>query len=132
MKAKATVAVLALCIVVQTGRAQKDKSIDSLMKEAYGRGIFNGNILVSQKGKTVYQNSFGYADGKKSRALTKDLKFDIGSISKEFNGVAIMQLSEKGLLSLEDNVSIYFPEFSPWAKEVRTILIHRSINAFWS
>jgi CubicO group peptidase (beta-lactamase class C family) len=89
------------------------------MKESYKRGIFNGNVLVSQKGRTIYQQSFGYANGKRSNPMTLDMKFDIGSISKEFNGVAIMQLSEKGLLSLDDAVSQYFPEFGAWAKEVK-------------
>lgn len=119
INAKRIVVFLSLFLLAQAGWSQKNKSIDSLMKEAHSRGIFNGNILVWQKGKIVYQNSFGYADGKKSRPLTADLKFDIGSISKEFNGVAIMQLNERGLLSLEDSLAMYFPEFSAWAKEVR-------------
>jgi CubicO group peptidase (beta-lactamase class C family) len=100
-------------------KSQQVQAIDSLMKEAYSRRIFNGNVLVSQRGKIIYQRSFGYADGQRATRLTSALKFDIGSISKEFNGVAIMQLKEKGKLSLEDPVAKYFPEFGPWAKEVR-------------
>ncbi|MBO9672586.1 MAG: serine hydrolase [Sphingobacteriaceae bacterium] len=96
-----------------------EKSIDSIMKVAYQRGIFNGNILVAQRGKVIYEQSFGFADGTKSLPMKKDLRFDIGSISKEFNGVAIMLLNEKGNLSLDDKLSKYFPEFPAWANDIK-------------
>ena len=89
------------------------------MKTAYQRGIFNGNILVAQHGKVVYQQSFGYADGSKTKPLSGNMKFDIGSISKEFNGVAIMMLAEQGRLSPDDSVQKFFPEFSSWAGSVK-------------
>lgn len=89
------------------------------MKGAYQRGIFNGNILVAKNGQLIYQNSLGYADGNKSLPLTADMKFDIGSISKEFNGVAIMLLRQRGMLFLDDNLSKYFPEFGSWAHRVQ-------------
>lgn len=96
-----------------------NKSIDSIMKVAYQRGIFNGNILVAKHGKVIYERSFGFADGAKSLPMKKDLRFDIGSVSKEFNGVAMMLLNEKGKLSLDDKLAKYFPEFPSWANEVK-------------
>lgn len=89
------------------------------MQLAYQRGIFNGNILVSVKNKVIYKKSFGYADGSRKSPLNIDHKFDIGSISKEFNGTAIMLLAEQGKLSLNDSLAKYFPEFPNWAKQVK-------------
>lgn len=93
--------------------------IDSLMKGAFERGIFNGNILVYHQGKKIYQRSFGFADLRKKIPLSAEMKFDIGSISKEFNGVAIMMLKEKGMLTLDDPISDFFPNFPDWAKKVK-------------
>jgi CubicO group peptidase (beta-lactamase class C family) len=95
------------------------KRLDSIMQLAHSRGIFNGNILVVQKGKIIYENSLGFADGSKTKMLTPDYKFDIGSVSKEFNGAAIMLLQQRGQLSLDDPISKYLPDLPPWAAKVK-------------
>ncbi|SFD65366.1 CubicO group peptidase, beta-lactamase class C family [Chitinophaga sp. CF118] len=89
------------------------------MQIAYKRGIFNGNILIAQKGQIIYEKSLGFAEGSKNIPLTKDMKFDIGSISKEFNGSAILLLCQRGQLSLDDSLTRYFPAFPDWAKQVK-------------
>lgn len=100
-------------------------NIDSLMRTAFERGIFNGNVLISNKGKIIYERSFGFADGKKETPLNAKHRFDVGSISKEFNGVAIMLLQERGKLSLEDNLAKFFPELPVWAA---TVTVQNLIN----
>lgn len=98
---------------------QEVKLLDSIMQTAYKRGIFNGNILVAQRGKVLYQRSFGFADGSKTKQLSKEMRFDMGSISKEFNGAGIMVLKDQGKLSLDDSLSKYFPAFPAWANQVK-------------
>ena len=80
----------------------KQTLIDSLMKTSYSRGLFNGNILISKNHKIIYQNEFGYSDASRSKKLSRNSIFNIGSIAKEFNAVAIMILNERGLLNLDD------------------------------
>ncbi|MGE8554773.1 MAG: serine hydrolase domain-containing protein [Chryseobacterium jejuense] len=92
--------------------------IDSLLKSANQAGVFNGNILVSKNNKVIYNTSFGFTDASKTKKLTSDYRFNIGSITKEFSGVALLQLQEKGKLKLEDHVSQYIPELPQWAHEV--------------
>ncbi len=114
-------ASLALFLFINCCYAQ-DKialRIDSLMKAVHQIGVFNGNISVNQNGKKVYAKSFGYADGAKSTRLNLDHMFDIGSISKEFNGVAIMLLREKGKLSLDDKLSKFINYLPKWADSIR-------------
>lgn len=107
--------------------AQSDitQRIDSVIRLASKRGIFNGNILVKKSGKTLYEASMGYAEAGKKSLLNKDLLFDIGSVSKEFNGVSIMILQERGLLKLEDPLSKYIPGLGKWSDRV---LIKHLIN----
>lgn len=92
--------------------------IDSLLHTAHQRGFFNGNALVAEKGKVIYQNEIGYADASRTKTLTPHLRFSIGSISKEFDGVAIMILKQQGKLSLSDKVAELFPELPEWAQKV--------------
>lgn len=93
--------------------------IDSLMASANSRGVFSGTILVAQKGAIIYQKAWGFADAGQTKPLTTDMLFDIGSISKEFNGVSIMLLKEQGKLDLEDPVSRYVGGLPQWANQVK-------------
>ena len=92
--------------------------IDSLMKESYERGVFNGNILVAKNNKIIYQNELGYSDASRSNKLNRNSIFNIGSIGKEFNAVAIMILREKGLLSLDDKISKFELKLPEWSTKV--------------
>jgi hypothetical protein len=92
--------------------------IDSLLTNNNQTNILNGNILVIQNNKILYEKSFGFADPSQKTKLNKDFKFLIGSIYKEFPAVAIMQLYEKGLINIEDNVDKYIPELPSWSKDI--------------
>lgn len=97
---------------------QKVNQLDQLMKSAYQTGIFNGNVLVSKNDKIIYKASFGFADAAKTIKLTDEYRFHLGSITKEFSAVALLQLEEQGKLKLSDPVSTFIPEFHDWANEV--------------
>lgn len=92
--------------------------IDSLMKIAYERGLFNGNILVVKDNEVIYQNEFGYTDASKTTKLSPNSLFNIGSIAKEFNAVAIMMLKEQGKLSLDDKLSKFDLGLPKWAETI--------------
>jgi hypothetical protein len=92
--------------------------IDSLLQKEYQDKRFNGNVLVVKENKTLYEKSFGYAEPIHKEKLTKDFKFQIGSIYKEFVAVAIMQLYEKGLIDLENDVHMYITDLPEWAKHI--------------
>lgn len=96
----------------------RGQKIDSLLSRTYQRGLFNGNVLVIDQGRTVYQRAWGYADATKHTPLTKQHRFHIGSIAKEFNAVAIMQLAEQGRLGLDSTLICYLPDLPAWAKQI--------------
>lgn len=69
-----------------------------------------GISLVIVKGdQTVYQKGFGFADLDKKEPVTATTLFELGSASKAFTGLAILQLEEKGMIKLTDPVDKYLP-----------------------
>lgn len=110
--------VVLLLINNISAQTKQINQIDSLMNHYSQIGAFNGNIVVSKNNKIIYNASFGFTDETKTRKLTTDYKFNIGSITKEFSAVALMQLKEQGKLKLNDKVSKFIPELPKWANEV--------------
>lgn len=94
------------------------KQINSLMTKSYERGLFNGNALVVKNDQIIYQKSFGFTDQTKQTALNKKSIFNIGSIAKEFNAVAILILVERGLLNLDDKISKFNLGLPQWSEKV--------------
>ncbi len=93
--------------------------IARLMTATHERGLFNGNILVIRGDHVLFEQSFGYFDGSKSRKLDQAAVFNAGSIAKEFSAVAIMMLIEQGKISLDTPVSLYFSDLPGWAEKVQ-------------
>lgn len=89
------------------------------MNDVHRAGIFNGSVLITENGKIIYQSALGFSNASKKSNLTKDYRFNIGSIGKEFNGVAIMMLKEQGKLDLDDKVSKYLKDLPSWADKIK-------------
>jgi CubicO group peptidase (beta-lactamase class C family) len=92
--------------------------IDSLITKSYERDLFNGNVLVLKNNNIIFQKSFGYTDGTQQKKLDDKSIFNIGSIAKEFNSVAIMMLQERGLLNINDTISKFDLGLPDWSKKV--------------
>jgi CubicO group peptidase (beta-lactamase class C family) len=90
---------------------EKAYRLDSLFMDLFKKGVFNGNVLVSEKGHVIYKGSFGYKDLITKELLEIDTPFQLASVSKQFTAVAIMQLMEKGLLKYTDHVYKHVPNF---------------------
>ena len=60
----------------------KMKEFDRFFSALAVNQDFNGNVLVAEKGKIVYEKSFGYADFPGKKLNTKNTLFPIASISK--------------------------------------------------
>lgn len=110
--------ILLLFISIIFINCQSHTSIDSYFKELVAEGDFNGNVLIVKNGETLYENSFGFADASKTVSLTKEYRFGLGSVYKEFPAVSIMQLQEKGLLNIEDKIDKYLKDLPSWASKI--------------
>lgn len=104
-----------------------DKAINEVMKEFQAVGI---SAVVVKDGKIVYEKAFGYANLDNQIPLTTNHFMRIASISKSFTATSLMQLVEKGIISLDDDVSnlIGFQVRNPHHPEVpitlRMVLSH--------
>jgi CubicO group peptidase (beta-lactamase class C family) len=70
--------------------------LDSFMQTEVGAGRFNGNVLVAQSGKVIYQKPFGYRNYTTRERLDNNSVFESASLSKQFTAMGILLLKEKG------------------------------------
>ncbi len=87
---------------------------------------FNGSILIAKEGAIIYEKIIGKRDLRKSDSLTESTTLHIASTSKTFTAIAILQLVQKGLLSLQDTVTKFFPKFPYQGVTIKMLLNHRS------
>ena len=72
---------------------------------------FSGNVLLSKNNEIIFNESYGYSNKEKGIKNTPQSKFVIGSMTKAITALCIMQLSEKGMLSTQQNIEDYIPDF---------------------
>ena len=73
------------------------------------RGVPSASVAVVQGGKLVYTHAYGRAHIDPDKAASPDMRYSIGSISKQFTAAAILILQEQGKLNLDDPVGKYVP-----------------------
>ncbi len=71
------------------------------------------SIALVNDQKIVWSHGFGYADPDKKTPATAETVYRIGSVSKLFTDIGVMQLVERGELDLDAPVSNYIPDFHP-------------------
>jgi len=89
------------------------------------------SIALVDDQKVVWARGFGFADRERKRPATADTVYRVGSVSKLFTDIAIMQLVEKGKLDLDQNVRFYIPDFRPLNQfdvnmSLRMMMSHRA------
>lgn len=97
--------------------AQVDRFVLARMSATKLPGL---SLAVVEDGEVVYRRGYGFRDWKSGLPATPATLYAIGSVTKSFTCLAIMQLQERGLLSVEDPVSKYLDfEIAPEGKPVR-------------
>lgn len=84
---------------------------DSLLSAYHRMDKFQGTVLIAKGGKVVFEKGYGEADRTTHRPNGPLTEFRIGSVSKPFTAILILKLQEKGLLSIQDPVSKYLPDY---------------------
>lgn len=74
------------------------------------KNLFSGTVLVARGDELLYEHACGEASKRFHAPVDMDTKFNLGSMNKMFTSVAIMQLVEKGVLSVDDPISKYVDE----------------------
>jgi CubicO group peptidase (beta-lactamase class C family) len=107
-----------------------------MLDEVTASDQFSGAVLIAQSGTPLLERAYGYACKGMGVRNHVDTKFNIGSMSKMFTALSIVQLAEQGRLSFEDAVSHHLPEYPREAGDRITIhhlLTHTSgMGSFWN
>ena len=105
------------------------KRLDSLAGAPVQEGRAVGIAVAIVKGTdTLLLKGYGKADVEWNVPMPSDAMFEIGSITKQFTAAAILQLRDEGKLSLDDDLSKYFPHFPTHGNRIplRRLLDHTS------
>jgi CubicO group peptidase (beta-lactamase class C family) len=89
----------------------KAQKIDEFLRLCHEYRMFDGTVLVSEHGKIIYKKSFGLASREWDVPHELDSKYVIGSVSKQFTAMLILQLAEEKKLQLDGKISDYLPDF---------------------
>jgi CubicO group peptidase (beta-lactamase class C family) len=96
-------------------------------------GVPSASLAVVKDGKVVYVQAYGDARLDPRTPSQPQMRYSIGSISKQFTAAAILMLAEEGKLSLDDPVSKYVPGLTRGNEvTIRELLSHTSgYQDFW-
>ncbi|MDD4847163.1 MAG: serine hydrolase [Bacteroidales bacterium] len=88
---------------------------------------FMGSVAVSKNGDFIYTKSIGYADIESGIKASENSKYRIGSISKSFTTVLILQAVEEKVIDLNQTIDKWFPSIkNAETITVQHLLSHRS------
>lgn len=111
------------------------RELDQHLEKQAAHNKFSGVVLIAKDGVPLFQKAYGLASKRFNVPNRTDTKFNIGSINKVFTGVAIMQLLEKGKLTLDASISKYLLDFPREVADkitIRHLLQHRSgMGHYW-
>jgi D-alanyl-D-alanine carboxypeptidase len=123
--------LLSVCSVAQSNpqlAAPVRDNIDKAARDVLARtGVPSASIAIVRNNQISYLQAYGDARVQPRTAATPDMRYAIGSISKQFTATAILMLAEQGKLSLDDPVGRFLPDLTR-ANEVtiRQLLSHTS------
>jgi D-alanyl-D-alanine carboxypeptidase len=107
---------------------EMQQKIDKIARDALAKtGVPSASVAVVKDGRITYLHAYGNAQLDPRTPAKPEMRYSIGSISKQFTAAAILLLQEKGKLSLDDKVSKSIPGLTR-AHEVtiRQLLSHTS------
>lgn len=94
---------------LQVDIAQKETVLDIIQSEKETQGLHSVAFCVVKNDQVLWSDAMGNADEKNNFAATPQTRYLIASISKAVTAIALMQLYEKGLFRLDDNINSYLP-----------------------
>jgi len=107
------------------------EELDRRLAKMTADGLFSGAVLVARAGQPDWQRSYGLADRERRVPVDSRTRFDIGSITKDFTAVAVLQLVERGKVDLDAPMGRYLKGFRPEiAERVRVVDLLRMESGF--
>jgi D-alanyl-D-alanine carboxypeptidase len=128
------VSAIASATSAQSTSPQLAAKVDSIATQVLqGTNVPSASVAVVQHGRLVFAKAYGDAKLDPRTPATTDMRYGIGSISKQFTASAMLLLQQEGKLKLDDAVGKYIPGLSRGNEvTIREILSHTSgYQDFW-
>ena len=115
---KCTLAFFVALFVILPGCSSENRDtavalyIDSLMNASFKPGQPGAVILVARDGIPIFRKAYGLANVELSVPNKPENVFAIASMTKQFTAVCILQLVQRGKLSLQDDIRKYLPNYN--------------------
>ena len=114
MRTRITAALFFAACLTGGAAAQAPSSwpavVDGYRRVLQQGGIVGSSLMVVRDGRILARQNEGLRNLERREAVADDTIYHWASITKTFTGIAIMQLRDRGLLSLDDPVVKYVPE----------------------
>ena len=101
-------------------------ALDRLLAESQADRLPSVAAAVTRTGEAVWSGAVGSASYEEGRDATPDTQYRIGSITKTFTAVAIMQLRASGALDLDDRLEQHIDGIANGSPTIRRLLCHLS------
>lgn len=124
-----TLALLTGRVAIAQGLSEAMKTaMDQLIDKRYKADEPGGTVLIARNGKVLYQRSFGMAKLEQPAPMQPDMIFNIGSQTKQFTAVCVLQLAEQGKLKVTDPISKDIDHCTPAWKDItiENLMTHSS------
>lgn len=121
--------VFSLLFALITHAQSKVNQLDKLLNKYQETVKFNGSVLVADQGKVIYKKGFGMANMEWDIPNAGDTKHRLGSVTKQFTAMLILQLAAEGKIDLEAPISTYLPDYPKAKADIITthhLLTHTS------
>jgi CubicO group peptidase (beta-lactamase class C family) len=109
------------CFPFDAYAQDKVSKIDALIKVYNDYGQFNGSVLVAESGKVIFKKGYGLANREWNIPNNPDTKFRLGSVTKQFTSMLILQLVELEKIDLQGKLSDYLPYYRKDTGDLVTI-----------
>jgi len=110
--------------------ADRSEALDAYISALADDGLFSGVVWVGDLEEASFQGAYGHASREFGVPNTLQTRFDVGSCTKDYTHVAILQLQARGLLSVDDTVGQHLPDYpNPEVRErvtLQQLIEHRS------
>ncbi len=94
---------------MDTPPSELTDKLNTLMEAYTKAGLFNGSVLIQQRGQVLLNKGYGIGDYAAHKLNHADSRYQVYSITKPVTAVMILMLAEQAKLRLNDKLSMFYP-----------------------
>jgi CubicO group peptidase (beta-lactamase class C family) len=114
-------------IAQETDSLSKSEQVNKLFECTINAAVPGASVIVIHRGKILHKKGYGLANIEQNKPNTPETIFRLGSMTKQFTAIAILQLYDKGMLQIDEYVEKYLPGTLNGGKiTIKHLLTHTS------